>query len=73
MSMEYDAYRRSRSAPSVSAPERVLEDARGAGIRRRLICRLQRFLSYWGVLSHPYGREYVTEKYTAMGGRPRRK
>ena len=40
-------------------------------VRRVLVTRLHRLLLYWGLLSHPYGREYVRERYTPTGGRSR--
>ncbi|OAQ54125.1 hypothetical protein HTG_00930 [Natrinema mahii] len=37
-------------------------------LRKRLGLRLHRALLYWGLLDHPYGREYAKERYTPLGG-----
>ncbi|GAB3037479.1 hypothetical protein [Natronobiforma cellulositropha] len=36
--------------------------------RTRLTLRLHRLLVYWGLLKHPFGRDYVAEHYTPTGG-----
>lgn len=37
-------------------------------LQKRLGLRLHRALLYWGLLDHPYGREYAKERYTPFGG-----
>jgi hypothetical protein len=36
---------------------------------RRIVQRLTGLFVRWGVLSHPYGREYARERYTLSGRR----
>lgn len=40
-------------------------------IRRRLLQRVHRIFVYWGLVKHPFGREYVKETYTPSGGKQR--
>lgn len=36
-------------------------------LRRRFINRLTGLFVRWGIISHPYGREYAKENYTLTG------
>lgn len=36
-------------------------------MRKRAGLRLHRALLYWGLLNHPFGREYVREHYSPTG------
>jgi hypothetical protein len=38
-------------------------------IRRRIIHRLTGLFVRWGLVEHPYGREYAVERYTVTGRR----
>ncbi|QSW98236.1 hypothetical protein [Haloterrigena alkaliphila] len=35
--------------------------------RKRVLVRLERTMAYWGLLKHPFGREYVREHYSPTG------
>jgi hypothetical protein len=41
----------------------------GTGVSRWVGVRLHRMLVYWGLLKHPYGREYAKQQYTPTGKR----
>ncbi|WP_083902837.1 hypothetical protein [Natrinema versiforme] len=34
---------------------------------KRVMCRLERTMGYWGLLKHPFGREYVRQHYSPTG------
>jgi len=36
---------------------------------RRIVQRITGLFVRWGVISHPYGREYARERYTLLGRR----
>lgn len=36
-------------------------------LKRRFLYRVQRLFVYWGLLEHPYGREYAKDRYTPLG------
>lgn len=36
-------------------------------IRKRALGRIERTMTYWGLLKHPFGREYVREHYSPTG------
>lgn len=38
-------------------------------MRDKVATRFHRICVRWGLLKHPYGREYVTEHYTITGKR----
>lgn len=40
-------------------------------LRQRVTFRLVRALHYYGVLKHPYGRDYARQRYTPFGGESR--
>jgi len=35
--------------------------------RRRVLYRVHRLFVYWGLVDHPYGREYAKAHYTPFG------
>lgn len=36
-------------------------------VRKRALGRIERAMTYWGLLKHPFGREYVREHYSPTG------
>ena len=36
-------------------------------LRRRVLYRVHRLFVYWGLVDHPYGREYAKAHYTPLG------
>jgi hypothetical protein len=36
---------------------------------KAIVKRLVNLFAYWGLIEHPYGREYVRERYTITGRR----
>lgn len=36
-------------------------------LRKRVLVRVERTMCYWGLLKHPFGREYVREHYSPTG------
>jgi hypothetical protein len=41
----------------------------GMALRRRVVYRVTGLFVRWGLVSHPYGREYARERYTLTGRR----
>jgi len=37
-------------------------------LRDRLTFRFVRVAAYYGIVKHPYGREYARQQYTPLGG-----
>jgi hypothetical protein len=37
-------------------------------LRKRIVLRIVRIFVYWGLIRHPYGREYAQWRYTPTGG-----
>lgn len=36
-------------------------------VRKRVLGRIERTMTYWGLLKHPFGQEYVREHYSPTG------
>jgi hypothetical protein len=44
-------------------------DREGTMLRKRFVHRLTGLFVRWGMLKHPYGREYARERYSVTGRR----
>ncbi|ADB60112.1 hypothetical protein Htur_1221 [Haloterrigena turkmenica DSM 5511] len=36
-------------------------------VRKRVLGRIERTMTYWGLLEHPFGIEYVRDHYSPTG------